>query len=188
MCAVIVEQPAQKWRLKKHMLKILFVLTMLSTVALAQEFATTADGGNAAHHRPAIKAKQLTNDEFDAYLGHPEKILLIDVRRPDEISSIGGFPVYLNIQIKELKDHLREIPKDREIITVSNHAARASVAADLLADNGFKVLGAVGADTYQKAGGKLAVKFPVPPVTPQGGQPAGADASTNAHTDHPGSN
>lgn len=185
---ITTEKSAQKWRLNKHMLKTLFLLTMLSTVALAQEAATPADGGAAGHHRPATKAKQLTNDEFDAYLAHPEKILLIDVRRPDEIASIGGFPVYLNIQIKELKDHLREIPKDREIITVSNHAARASVAADLLADSGFKVLGAVGADTYQKAGGKLAVKFPTPPAAAQGGQPAGADAGAYTRADHPGSN
>jgi rhodanese-related sulfurtransferase len=105
----------------------------------------------------------VTNAELDEYLAHPEKVLLIDVRRPDEISTIGGFPVYFNVQIKDLKNHLSEIPKDREIITVSNHSARAAVAADLLADNGFKVLGAVGVDTYQKDGGALAVKFPVPP-------------------------
>jgi rhodanese-related sulfurtransferase len=170
------------------MLKTLMLLTMLSTVALAQEAANPAEGGSAAHQGPATRAKKLTNEEFDAYLAHPEKILLIDVRRPDEISSIGGFPVYLNIQVKELKDHLREIPKDREIITVSNHAARASIAADLLTDNGFKVLGAVGADTYQKAGGKLAVKFPAPPAAAQGGKPAGADAGAYAQTDHPSPN
>jgi rhodanese-related sulfurtransferase len=141
-----------------EMLKRLIVLTMLSTVAFAQDAAPPAP-----HASTPTRAKKLTNAELDKYLAHPEKVLLIDVRRPDEISTIGGFPVYLNIQIKDLRNHLSEIPKEREIITVSNHSARAALAADLLADNGFKVLGAVGADTYQKDGGTLAVKFPVPP-------------------------
>ena len=167
------------------MVKRLLVFALLTTTALAQDASKPADEAKGAHHAPATKAKQLTNDEFDAYLAHPEQVLLIDVRRPDEISTIGGFPVYLSIQAKDLKDHLGEIPKDRPIITVSNHAARASVAADLLEGNGFKVLGAVGADTYQKAGGKLAVKIPVP-AAPQGGS-TGAPG-VNAHAGPAGSN
>jgi rhodanese-related sulfurtransferase len=167
------------------MLRKLLVFAMLSTVAFAQEAARPAGEGNGGQNAPATKAKQLTNEEFDGYLAHPEQVLLIDVRRPDEVSTIGGFPVYLSIQAKDLKNHLAEIPRDREIITVSNHAARASVAADLLESNGFKVLGAVGADTYQKSGGKLAMTIPVP-ATLQGGQ-TGAAAAT-LHTATPASN
>lgn len=154
------------------------VLSTVATAALAQDAANSAAEVNPAHQARATKAKQLTNDEFDAYLAHPEQVLLLDVRRPDEVSTIGGFPVYLSIQLKDLKSHLAEIPRDREIITVSNHAGRASVAADLLADNGFKVLGAVGADTYQKNGGKLAVKIPIPPARPSGQN--GAEANAHA--------
>jgi len=163
--------------LKKSLL--LAAVAIFSTAAFAQD-APPAEGAPAAHHAPApTRAKKLTNAEFDAYLAHPEQILLIDVRRPDEVSTIGGFPVYLSIQLKELKDHLAEIPKDRQIITVSNHAARASVAADLLDSNGFKVLGAVGADTYQSDGGKLAVKIAIP--APHAGAPGAAHASANAN-------
>jgi rhodanese-related sulfurtransferase len=154
-------------------------VALLSSVAIAQQNAAPAGDANGAHHGPVSKAKKLTNAEFDAYLEHPEQVLLIDVRRPDEVSNIGGFPVYLSIQAKDLKNHLSEIPKDRAIITVSNHAARAGAAADLLADNGFKVLGAVGADTYQNDGGKLAVKIPVP-KSPEGGKPATAGGSNAA--------
>jgi rhodanese-related sulfurtransferase len=157
------------------MLKKLVIFAMLSTAAFAQEAAAPAGAANGARTAPApTKAKKLTNAEFDAYLAHPEQVLLIDVRRPDEISTIGGFSVYLSIQIGDLKNHLNEIPKDRPIITISNHAARASVAADLLDSNGFKVLGAVGADTYQKDGGKLAVKIPVPKPGPAAGAEGGA--------------
>lgn len=142
------------------MLRIIVALSLLSVPLLAQEAAHTVPSSTPA--RASSHAKQLTNSEFDSYLSHPEAVLIVDVRRPDEVSSIGGFPVYLSVQAKDLKAHLNEIPKDRPIITVSNHAARASVAADALEQAGFKVLGAVGADTYQNTGGTLAVKIPVP--------------------------
>lgn len=141
------------------------VLALLSASAFAQQPANPAVTPNpgSAHQSkaPAYKAKNLTRPELDALLAHPERILFIDVRRPDEISSIGGFPVYLNIQAGDLKNHLAEIPKDKVIITVSNHAARAGVAADLLTSSGFNVAGAVGVQTYQAAGGTI-VKVEVP--------------------------
>ena len=134
-----------------------FAIALLSTMAYAQQPAVIASDSSAAKavQEPASKAKKLTRAELDAYLAHPDRILLIDVRRPDEITNNGGFPVYLSIQIKDLKDHLDAIPKDRTIITVSNHAARAGVAADLLTENGFKVAGAVGAQLYEADGGTL---------------------------------
>jgi hypothetical protein len=114
-------------------------VVVLSTATFAQQPATPAAR---VYQEPIYKAKKLTRAEFDALLAHPERILLIDVRRPDEIAAIGGFPVYLNIQAKDLKNH-------------SNHAARAGVAADLLAENGFQVAGAAGAQTYETEGEKL---------------------------------
>ena len=136
----------------------------MSTLAFAQQPSDATQSSNHAQEtQPASKAKKLTRAEFDALVAHPDQVLLIDVRRPDEISSIGGFPVYLSIQIKDLKNHLGEIPKDKIIITVSNHAARAGVAADLLSDNGFKVAGAVGAQTYETEGGILLKVAVTPP-------------------------
>lgn len=141
------------------MLKVKIVLLVLfSTVALAQQVpfpATTANTPSSVQPEPSSKAKKLTRGEFDALLAYPDRVLLIDVRRPDEISSIGGFPVYLSIQIDDLKNHLNAIPRDRTIITISNHAVRAGVAADLLTANGFRVAGAVGAQTYETEGGTL---------------------------------
>jgi rhodanese-related sulfurtransferase len=168
------------------MLKKFVVFAMLSTAAFAQQAATPAAGSNGSRpQRAPSKAKVLSNSEFDAYLAHPEQVLVVDVRRPDEVSTIGGFPVYLSVQSKDLKAHLAEIPRDRPIITVSNHAARAGYAADTLSDAGFKVLGAVGADTYQKAGGTLAVKIPIPAPRPAA---AGAEGATNNTPGGPGAN
>jgi rhodanese-related sulfurtransferase len=144
------------------MLKTL-AFALLTTVAVAPyTVAQTATSTPAAAQKePSFKAKKLSRAELDALLAHPDQILLIDVRRPDEISTIGGFPVYLNVQISDLKNRLASIPKDRTIITVSNHAARAGVAADLLTDNGFHVAGAVGAQLYEADGGTL-TKFVIP--------------------------
>jgi rhodanese-related sulfurtransferase len=131
------------------MRKLILISMLAALAAFGQEKAAPA------------KAKTLTRVELDQLLTTPDKVLLIDVRRPDEVTSIGGFPVYLSIQAKDLENHLNAIPKDRVIVTVSNHAARAGRAADLLASKGVNVAGAVGAETYEKEGGTL-TKIEVP--------------------------
>jgi rhodanese-related sulfurtransferase len=136
------------------MKKLIFTMLMIAVVAFGQP-GHAQDG-------PKSKAKVLTRAEFETLVAHPSDVLLIDVRRPDEVTSNGGFPVYLSIQIGDLEKSLAWIPKDRTIITVSNHAARGGVAADLLMKNGFKVAGTIGAQVYEKDGGKL-TRIAVPP-------------------------
>ena len=114
----------------------------------------------------APESKTLTRPELDALLATPASVLIVDVRRPDELTAIGGFPAYLSVQSTELEKHLAFIPKDRRIVTVSNHAARARRAAALLEKHGFTVAGAIGAQDYEEAGGTL-VKVS-PPVKPTG--------------------
>ncbi len=109
----------------------------------------------ASQSAPTFAAHVLTRAEFDALQASPEKLLIIDVRRPDEIGTIGGFAVYLNIQPSEVEHHLGSIPRDRTIVTVSNHANRAGRVADVLAARGFKVAGVLGAQNYEKDGGAL---------------------------------
>jgi len=107
----------------------------------------------------------LNRADVDALLAKPEKILVIDVRRPDEVVSKGSFPVFLNVQIDNLKNELAYIPKDRTIITVSNRAHRAGAAADILTAAGFKVAGAAGSQDYEEQGGTIARITPPPPKT-----------------------
>ena len=110
------------------------------------------------------KAKILTRAEFDALLGTPGRVLLIDVRRPTEIAMNGGFPVYLSIQAADLEKHLGEIPKDKPLVLVSNHAHRAGIAAELLESKGFKIAGAIGAQVYESEGGTLIKYVPEKPA------------------------
>jgi rhodanese-related sulfurtransferase len=104
---------------------------------------------------PTFKAKKLTRAEFDGLLSEPDKILILDVRRPDELETIGAFPAFLSIQARDVEQRLAFIPKGRTIITVSNHANRAGRAADLLTSRGFTVAGAIGAQDYEAEGGTL---------------------------------
>jgi rhodanese-related sulfurtransferase len=146
---------------------------LMATVLLAAPaaFAQQAAPVTAAK-TPAFKAHVLSRVELDELLKQPTQVLLIDVRRPDEVSGKGGFPVYLSVQIKDLESNLAWIPKDRKIVTVSNHAARAGKAADLLATKGYKVAGAVGVELYEKDGGTL-TKIAIPPAPAESAATAG---------------
>jgi rhodanese-related sulfurtransferase len=137
------------------------LLVLIPLFFAAGTFAQAPDA-KLSQPAPASKAHVLSRAELDELLKKPERLLLIDVRRPDEITNIGGFPAYLSVQIDSLASSLAWIPKDRLIVTVSNHAARAGKAADILAAKGFRVAGAVGAEVYEKDGGKLTKIAPPP--------------------------
>jgi len=109
------------------------------------------------------KTLRLNRFAFDALLARPEQLLVIDVRRPDEITKSGGFPVYLSIQTADVQRSLSFIPRDRLIVAVSNHAHRAGAVGDILAGLGFHVVGAIGALDYQDEGGVLTKIAPPAP-------------------------
>lgn len=139
------------------MQKLMLIMFATAAVAFSQ---SDAKQGKA---KQTSQAKVLTRAEVDDLLSKPDQVLILDVRRPDEIKDIGGFPVYLNIQINDLEKSLAWIPKDRTIIALSNHAARGGRAADILTKAGFKVAGAAGAEDYESQGGKLTKIVPPPP-------------------------
>ena len=143
---------------------LLLLLSLATPVAFGADEPVKKEEVPAA---PAYKPKstQINRAELDALLTKPNEILIIDLRRPDELTTIGGFPVYLSIQADQLEKSLEFIPKDRAIITVSNHSGRSGKSADLLAEKGFKVAGYVGAQYYEEQGGKL-TKIAVPAPKP----------------------
>jgi rhodanese-related sulfurtransferase len=150
-----------------------------STTAMLALSAVFSFASMSALAAEPSKAHILTNKEFDALLATPEKIVVIDVRRPDEVQSVGSFPVYLSIQNSELEKSLAYIPRDRTVITVSNNAGRAGKAADLLASRGFKVAGAIGAHKYEEDGGKV-VRIVAPPPRAEGAGTANAKPAAAA--------
>jgi rhodanese-related sulfurtransferase len=148
--------------MKKFSSLVIFLALLLSATPgfTADEAAKPAAGEAQAY---TAKSPVLTRAQFDALLANPKEVVVIDVRRPDELTAKGGFPVYLSIQSKDLEKYLDFIPKDRTIITVSNHAGRAGKSADLLTEKGFKVAGAIGVEGYEAEGGTLTRLAPPPP-------------------------
>ncbi|MEX8518316.1 MAG: rhodanese-like domain-containing protein [Leptothrix sp. (in: b-proteobacteria)] len=137
-------------------------LVLTASLASAQQATAPVAAASAA---PVwkYKTKHLSAADVDALLAHPEKILVLDVRRPDELIQYGSFPVFLNVQNKDLDKNLAYLPKDRAIITVSNHAQRAGAAGDLLAAKGYTIAGAAGSEDYEKEGGKAVSHIQPPP-------------------------
>jgi rhodanese-related sulfurtransferase len=146
--------------------KLLLVTLVAAAIVFGQAGGAKQDKGD---KKKGSEAHVLTRAELDVLLAKPDQILIIDVRRPDEVSSNGGFPVYLSIQINDLEKSLAWIPRDRTIIAISNHAARGGRAADILIKAGFKVAGAAGAETYEQEGGTL-TKITAPPPNPNAKQ------------------
>ncbi len=145
---------------------LILMLAFTATTVFAAEHDKAKAAGAKEEHPYTAKTPKLTRAQFDELLAKPDQLVIIDVRRPDELTKIGGFPAYLSIQSKDLENRLAFIPKDRSIVTVSNHAGRAGKSADLLADKGFKVVGAVGAQNYEAEGGTLAkIEIPAPKET-----------------------
>jgi rhodanese-related sulfurtransferase len=146
----------------KKLCPLIILAFLLSATTV---FAAENESVKPAAEAPAYTSKSpvLNRAQFDALLANPSQLVIIDVRRPDELTTKGGFPAYLSIQSKDLEKYLDFIPKDRTIVTVSNHAGRAGKSADLLTEKGFKVAGAVGVEGYESEGGTLTRLAPPPP-------------------------
>lgn len=144
------------------MKKLFTFLTLI--VALSSSYVFAQSNG-----KPAVKYKtpELTVAQIDQWLAKADQVLVIDIRRPDELISFGSFPVFLSIQYADLEKYIAYIPKDRQIITVSNHANRAFAAGDLLSSKGFKVIGAAGSENYEQQGGKSVTKIQKPAPKPK---------------------
>lgn len=154
-------------------------LLALTAIVLPSMAWTQVPSPPATQASPSVPT--LTRAQVDALLGKPGSVLVIDVRRADEISTIGGFPVFLNVQNADLAGSLAFVPRDRTIITVSNHAHRAIAAANVLTAQGYRVAGAVGAQDYEAQGGKLVGRKPLAaagaPKAAADGPPANASKS-----------
>jgi rhodanese-related sulfurtransferase len=132
----------------------IIVITLFAAAAFAQQGETTKPNSQASVPT-ASQIKTLTRAEFDKLVAKPGSVFLLDVRNPQEIVDVGGFAGAVNIPVADVEKRLAEIPKDRPVITISNHAARASKAAAALEAHGYRVAGAVGAQSYEADGGKL---------------------------------
>ncbi|MEO8128562.1 MAG: rhodanese-like domain-containing protein, partial [Bryobacteraceae bacterium] len=82
-------------------------------------------------------------------------VFFLDVREPDEIQKLGTMPGYVNIPLAQLESRMKEIPKNKPIVTACSHGTRAGRAAAILEKNGFQVIGACGMEEWKEKGKKV---------------------------------
>ena len=77
--------------MKKPTKLILLMMILATPVAFGE---THDHDKKAAATEYKYKTPKLNRAQLDVLLAQPEQLLIIDVRRPDELTKIGGFPVY----------------------------------------------------------------------------------------------
>lgn len=65
----------------------------------------------------AAPAQELSTEELEKYL-NDKKVFFLDVREPDEVKKLGSVEGYVNIPLGQLEKRLKEVPKDKLIITL----------------------------------------------------------------------
>jgi rhodanese-related sulfurtransferase len=114
------------------------------------------------------KAKEIHYDELARLLEKPGNAFFLDVREPAEIAKLGTVKGYKNIPLSQLESRLAEVPKDKLIVTMCNQGGRASKAAALLDEKGYKTLGACGLEKIKTEGGeRLITERPAADSKPQ---------------------
>lgn len=64
----------------------------------------------------AQQAQKMASDDVMALLEKGE-VFFLDVREPSELEELGTLEGYLNIPLGQIEQRLKEIPKDKAIIT-----------------------------------------------------------------------
>lgn len=63
---------------------------------------------------------------------------IIDVRQSLELSKESSIPGAIHIEIKQLPQKIKTLPKDKEYIIVCSHGLRARYICDFFEENGYK--------------------------------------------------
>ncbi len=92
--------------------------------------------------------KKLTVEELVKLLDKPQETLFIDVREPSEIEVTGTIKGALTIPVGQLADRIKEVPTDRPVVAFCRHGGRATRAAGLLGEKGYKTVGIFGLEDY----------------------------------------
>jgi len=64
------------------------------------------------------KAKEIDYDQLAKLLEKPGQVFFLDVRERYEIENLGSVKGYVNIPLSQLEGRLKEVPKDKLIVTL----------------------------------------------------------------------
>jgi rhodanese-related sulfurtransferase len=62
-------------------------------------------------------AQEISTEQLEKYL-EDKRVFFLDVREPDEVKTLGSVPGYVNIPLGQLQARLKEMPKDKLIVTL----------------------------------------------------------------------
>ncbi|MGR2703796.1 FAD-dependent oxidoreductase [Vibrio campbellii] len=81
---------------------------------------------------------------FDEIDNLSEDQVLLDVRNPGELESVGFIEGAINIPVDQLRQRMNELPKDKEIVIFCQVGLRGNVAYRQLVNSGFKARNLLG--------------------------------------------
>lgn len=81
---------------------------------------------------------------FDEINNLSENQVLLDVRNPGELESVGFIEGAINIPVDQLRQRMNELPKDKEIVIYCQVGLRGNVAYRQLVNSGFKARNLLG--------------------------------------------
>ncbi|BCN26148.1 FAD-dependent oxidoreductase [Vibrio alfacsensis] len=81
---------------------------------------------------------------FDEIDNLSEDQVLLDVRNPGELESVGFIEGAINIPVDQLRQRMDELPKDKEIVIYCQVGLRGNVAYRQLVNSGFKARNLLG--------------------------------------------
>ena len=67
--------------------------------------------------QPSPKVRELVTAEEITEALEKKKVLFLDVREPEELAKLGTLKGYVNIPLSQLESRLKELPKNRLILT-----------------------------------------------------------------------
>jgi rhodanese-related sulfurtransferase len=147
--------------MKVKMFLFLFLMTGFVAVAQPKQYVCTPCGqecdknvldhsgtcatcGMALVDKASVSVKNLSIEELCARIAANPKLVLLDVRSPEEFGggsmSYGHFRNAKNINVTELESRVKELSiyKNQEIIVYCSHSHRSPRAAYFLSTQGFK--------------------------------------------------
>ncbi|WP_399426160.1 FAD-dependent oxidoreductase [Vibrio campbellii] len=81
---------------------------------------------------------------FDEIDNLSEDQVLLDVRNPGELESVGFIEGAINIPVDQLRQRMNKLPKDKEIVIYCQVGLRGNVAYRQLVNSGFKARNLLG--------------------------------------------
>lgn len=85
-----------------------------------------------------------TTIHYDEIDNLTEDQILLDVRNPGELESVGYLEGAINIPVDQLRHRMGELPKDKEIVIYCQVGLRGNVAYRQLVNNGYKARNLIG--------------------------------------------